>query len=388
MKTFKPVLSTGLMLMLISLACQALQPAPPTSTPLPPTSTPVPATPTPVPSPTMTPTPEGLSSRIAYALFADDGIFIHTVDADGRNDVRLTGEDCAAAMPTWSNDGLLIAYYCYDADQKKADLWVMKKDGSDVKFMVTLPGLLPVKWSPDDRYIAYHAPQPDGAENDIYLLDVISGEVTNLTKDSKVWDAFPDWSPNGDLITFSSDRASGGKALDDIWIMKPDGTGLVNLTNNGTDWEDYHPAWSPDGKSIAFFRGGMIFGEEPEGGPAGLWITDADGQDQKLVAQFEPYSAYNVPAWSPDGQYIAYSYGFDEDEKVWVVPAEGGEPVMISDVAGRKGSISWSPDSSALIFTNDSEADDTLVIYVALPDGSDIHPLLPEGEYGYGDWAP
>ena len=69
MKTSKPVLSIGLMFVLVSLACQALQPALPTSTPLPPTSTPILATATPASSPTpeMTPTPEGFPSRIAYS---------------------------------------------------------------------------------------------------------------------------------------------------------------------------------------------------------------------------------------------------------------------------------------------------------------------------------
>ena len=233
----------------------------------------------------------------------------------------------------------------------------------------------------------YHAPQPDGNENDIYVLDISSGETVNLTEDSTVWDAFPDWSPNGDLIAFVSDRAEGGgKALDDVWTMKPDGSGLRNLTNNGEDWEDYYPAWSPDGKSIAFFRSGIM--APSEGGPAGLWVMDADGKNQRLVTAIEVFRAGGTPVWSPDGQYLAYPFELDGVEDVWVVPVAGGEPVNVSDLPGAKSHISWSPYSKALIFTNDYDVDGTLLIYIAIADGSDTHLLLTHEMYGFGDWAP
>src|SRR5512147_27130 len=98
MKTFKPILPITLIFLLVSLACNALQPALPTSTPVPPTatltltstSTSVPATLTVTPSPTAESLPPAdHPSRIAYSLFVEgEGIFIHTIDADGQNDVR------------------------------------------------------------------------------------------------------------------------------------------------------------------------------------------------------------------------------------------------------------------------------------------------------------
>lgn len=390
MRTFRSILPFCI-LIVVSLACQTLQPIIATPTPIPPTptSTAIPATPTPILSPTPEPQTAEFPSRIAYSHFAEDGIFINTVDADGENDVRLTGDDCIGALPVWSMDGSLIAYYCYDPDLDKSNLWVMNQDGSDARFVVELPDLALIKWSPDNQHLVYHAPQPNGTENDIYVLDIASGGIVNLTEDSMVWEAFPDWSPNGDLIVFVSDRAEeGGKALDDVWTMKPDGSDLVNLTNNGEDWEDYHPAWSPDGKSIAFFRTASLFGENVEGGPAGLWVMDVDGKNQRLVTAIDGYRASGAPVWSPDGQYLAYPFDVDGVEEVWVVPSAGGEPVNISDLPGEKSHISWSPDSKALIFTNDYNVDNTLLIYLALPDGSDTHLLLPYEQYGFGDWAP
>ena len=384
MKTFKPILPI-IALIAVSLACTALQPAVPTVTPIPPTSTPVPATATPLPSPTAeTPPQAEYPSRIAYSLFDTNGVYIHTVDADGQNDERLTGDDCIGALPVWSMDGSLIVYYCYDPDT--LSLWVMDHDGSNARFVAELPDLLLLRWSPDNLHLAYHAPQPDGSENDIYVLDIASGETVNLTEDSVVWDAFPAWSPDGDQIAFVSDRAPEGKALDDVWVMNPDGSNLVNLTNNGEDWEDDFPAWSPDGKSIAFFRSSIL--EASEGGPAGLWVMDADGQNQRLVTAIDGFRASGAPIWSPDGQSLAYVFELDGVENVWVVPAAGGDPLNVSDMPGDKSHVSWSPDSKALIFTNDYSVDDTLLIYIALPDGSDTHLLLEHERYGFGDWAP
>ncbi|MFT3890216.1 MAG: hypothetical protein QM730_01165 [Anaerolineales bacterium] len=374
-----------LLVFLISLACNALQPATPTATTVPPTFTGLPPKATAIPSPTAEPVSQAsYPSRIVYSLFDTDGIYIHTVDADGQNDIRLTGNDCLGALPSWSVDGSLIAYYCYDRD--KVTLWVMKQDGSDAHSVTELPDFVLLSWSPDNQHIAYYAPQPDGGENDIYVLDISSAETVNLTKDLPVWDAFPDWSPDGSLIAFVSDRAPGGKALDDVWVMKPDGSNLVNLTNNGEDWEDHYPAWSPDGKSIAFFR--SSFFEPSEGGPAGLWAMDPDGKNQHLVTAINGFRASGAPVWSPDGQSLAYTFELDGVENVWVVSAAGGDPVNVSDMPGSKSHVSWSPDSQALIFTNDNDADDTLQIYLALPDGSDTHLLLEHERYAFGDWAP
>lgn len=375
---------------LLSLACNVLQPTIPTSTPIlqRPTSTSLPATLPPEPSPVPTEeTVTNFPSRIVYSLFSrGEGVFIHTVDANGENDIRLTENDCVAALPAWSPDGSLIAYYCYDSQKQKASLWVMKQDGSEARFVSDMPDLLPYQWSHDNSKIVFYAPQADGTENDIYVLELTNGEIVNITEGSPVWDAFPSWSPIENVIAFVSDRSGDGKSLDDVWTMNADGSNLVNLTNNGENWEDDYPSWSPDGSLIAFFRS-SIFGAD-EGGPAGLWVMDADGGNQRLVTAIDGFRASDAAKWSPDGSYLAYPFKLGEVEEVWVVPSKGGEPVNVSNLPGRKGSISWSPDSNALIFTNNNDDQNTLKIYIALPDGADTHPLLSGERDGFGDWAP
>ncbi|MEW6239275.1 MAG: hypothetical protein AB1564_00505 [Chloroflexota bacterium] len=267
----------------------------------------------------------------------------------------------------------------------------MGASGEDARAFEKVDNILGRSWSPDGRFIAYSDVQKDGSERDIYKLDVETGTAENLTADYGGWDAWPSRSPTGEWIAFTSDRSADGKALDDIWIMKADGSGLRNLTDNGYDWEDSHPAWSPDGRQIAFFRMGSLFSDESTAGwPPGLWLMDADGGNPAVLYEMtDLFGGIGQPSWSPDGRYIAIvlpETGM-ENSDVWVVSVGGGEAVNVSDRPGSDFGVSWAPDSSALIFTNDNDEADTLEIYIALPDGSDTHLLL-EGRNGYADWSP
>ena len=69
------------------------------------------------------------------------------------------------------------------------------------------------------------------------------------------------------------------------------------------------------------------------------------------------------------------------------VAASGGEAINLSHMPGTDGLVSWSPDSRGLIFTH-AIKDETTSLYLALPDGSDTHPLLDSDGVGMGDWSP
>ena len=203
--------------------------------------------------------------------------------------------------------------------------------------------------------------------------------------DSPVWDSAPQWSPTGEWIAFVSDRAEKGKALDDVWLMKPDGSSLKNLTNNGFDWEDDFPAWSPDGRSLAFYRFNLGSTEEAPGGPGGLWSMKVDGSASQLVYEMQAFAVREAPVWSPDGQWIAFLQGAPEDNEVWVVPSRGGEARRLDTATGQKSAISWSPDSRALIFSQAQKQD--YQVYLAVIDGSSTRPLFNSSQTAFGNWT-
>ena len=145
-------------------------------------------------------------------------------------------------------------------------------------------------WSPDGTRIAFEATHDDEDGSAIFVVDLISGQIEQITHDHADNRA-PSWSPDGRQIAFVSHR----DALDHIFVIGPDGEHeqelIVNQANN-----DY-PAWSPDGSQIAF-------ASTDHTGNKDIFLIKRDGSDLCRLTK-DPANDY-APAWSPDGTYIVF----------------------------------------------------------------------------------
>jgi Tol biopolymer transport system component len=142
----------------------------------------------------------------------------------------------------------------------------------------------------------------------------------------------PAWSPDGRKIAFSSGR--DGTAH--LFVMDTDGTGTRRLTD--TDQGDEMPSWSADGKRIVFSREGAIF-EIPAAGGTGHRVGHGTGNAQN-------------PVFSPDGRRIAYDYrkpGFTNRE-IYVMNADGTGIRPVTNLRYVSGIPAWSPDGKTLAF--------------------------------------
>src|SRR5262249_12542012 len=127
----------------------------------------------------------------------------------------------------------------------------------------------------------------DGNAN-IYLVNAKGENAKNLTK-SESENSYPAWSPNGKKIAFASDRDGAMN----IYVMDADGSNVKQLTKSTE--RTRAPAWSPDGKKIAFGR--------TVGDGCGIFVMDADGSNERQIGSEDGWE----PAWSADGKKILFT---------------------------------------------------------------------------------
>jgi len=170
-------------------------------------------------------------------------------------------------------------------------------------------------------------------------------DVVNRTQitSSRGLDTFPALSPDGNALAYSSNRSGSFEIR--VRQLTPGG-GEIQLTSGGE--QNLQPAWSSDGQRIAYSRLG-----------GGIWVVPALGGVARQVTEFG-----SRPAWSPDGERIAFQSDLLVDfgasafaamppSTIWICPAEGGESRRVTEPnepPGGHGAPVWSPDGQRIAF--------------------------------------
>ena len=308
----------------------------------------------------------------------------------------------AVGDPQRSPDGLWVAYTVStidaEKDRRNTDVWMVKWDGSEQLQLTSSPDSeSSPRWSPDNKYLAFVASRGTEEEKrrggQIWLLNRAGGEAQRVS-DFKGGVGDIQWSPDSTRIAFTAedqDPAEEPEKLDgwkrktappiviDRYHFKQDRRGYLKdlyshigvftvatkeikmITKGNTD--DNSPAWSPDGKSIAFLskRG---HANPDRTSNEDLWVVEArEGAEPRQITK-TPFGEGGRPAWSPDGSRIAVLMSDDDMNtaygmnKLIVVPsnppASAGpatKPAVYMPTLDRAVSnIAWSADGQNISF--------------------------------------
>jgi Tol biopolymer transport system component len=240
------------------------------------------------------------NGKIAFVRAQDGKEQIYVINPDGSNQTRLTEDSSYNADPAWSPDGAKIAFA--SNRDGKVSIYSMDSDGGNVVRLTNNASAIESQpnWSPDGTRIAFASYR--NSNLDIYVMNSDGSNQARLT-DHPADDGYPSWSPDGTKIAFASNRNGDY----DIYLMSADGTNQVRLAGDAPG-DDISPTWSPDGSQIAyasqdlefFFFGYIDFGTFI------VQVSTVDGSYVESPAASD-FTNNESPAWSPDGKKIAYA---------------------------------------------------------------------------------
>jgi Tol biopolymer transport system component len=275
--------------------------------------------------------PFGLTRAGLIAVDTAEGIVVGLADGT-RRDVIVAGGQ--SVSPTWSRDGLHLAFWHRPEASGPWSLIVADPDGQDREVLaegVTLA----------DREAGLNQP-------------------SNLS-----------WSPDSTRIAFAADVGSGTS----IMVASLGRAGAIQITDPSLEGID--PAWAPNGRVIAF----------QSSATGTLHVVEPDGSNPRQLSTLR--DTFLWPDWSPDGSRLATTAGVDEQSDIFVVSADGTVVTNVSHDASEEYSPSWSPDGSRLAWARVPIGGSARgYVVVADPDGPNLTEMRVDADLAPPVWSP
>ena len=286
------------------------------------------------------------------------GHALYLIGPDGADERLLTSE-VPVARPVWSPDRTRIAFIAGNPNDPHtaAALYVIGSDGTGLAMLTGAvhPNAVPA-WSPDGTRIAYtsvarwHLRREQGLLT-VHVVDVATGVDTDVTGSTRRHAMTPTWSPTGDRLAFVSRRlptraalpATGGPG--DVYVLNLATGDIADLTEERVP-DVLRVAWSPTDERLLLYARTSGVNAGTASTTARIYTLGADdGELDVVAAGIEALTAASIPAWAPDGERFAYVSGMN----TLVIQERGGQETRVEARSYLSGALSWSPDGRALL---------------------------------------
>jgi len=266
--------------------------------------------------------PGFFGSKIAFTAKGKKSSAIYAMDFDGSGAYSVSNNSSTNILPAFSPSGGQIAYTSFM--RNNPDLYIGKAGGGRPKKVSSHRGMnTGATWSPDGSKLALTLSK-DGSP-DIYVIDASDGHVIKRLTNDKAIDTSPAWSPDGGQIAFVSDRNGGPQ----IFVVSASGGAARQVSFNGS--YNTTPTWSPrPGKHVIAYT-------TRDGGHYDIVTLDLDTKTMTRITQNEGNN--EEPAFSPNGRAIAFARA---GQGVFIAGADGvGKAVKVW--SGAATGVDWGP---------------------------------------------
>ena len=301
---------------------------------------------------------------------------IRVVSADGSSDVQFTRGEKSCSNPAFSPDGKYLSFTSARGEEPKSQVWLLRLGGGEAEQLTTAKtGVNSYSWSPKGDRIAYTMNDPETEEEEtdkkekrdmalvdqnfkyshLYTVTIDKNsegerETTRLTAGNFHVGAF-DWSPDEKMIAFDH----RDEPTEDVWhttniSMVPSDSGEVTPL---VSWSGYdgEPHYSPDGKWLAFISDGS----DPKWAFVNdFYIVPAQGGVPVKLSETPDRDIREIIGWSSSSKEIYFTETDRTSKRIYSVPVNGNITQVVSSGVGNYSLSSFSKNGKALVFVHET----------------------------------
>ncbi len=305
---------------------------------------------------------------------------IYMVPAAGGEAVALTAEGVSSDNPRWSPDGKFLAFLS-ERSEGKTQVYLLNRLGGEAQRLTdTIQNVESFEWAPDGKRLVLVLRDPSPEEVEAAANkgkedgeDKAAGASGKKPKTQRPWVI--------DRLLYKTDTVGYlDRRRTHLYVFDVASKSLSQVSSG--DYDDSEPAWSPDGKLLAFSSNrskpdpDVTYNKD-------IWVVAADNKDKgehPLQVTTHP-GEKDHPSWSPDGKWITYVTSLDPKlfyyatKHVGVSPAEGGEAKILTRSFDRFATLPrFAPDGKFIYFIADDDGTQNLC-QVSLADGKITRPV-------------